>query len=121
MPTIGGYLFRTAKDNTSDLNCSDTKALRSTAVCPSILLSMALQPLPGLGHPRKTPPFTSISSSSPPSSYAQHLQCIPLNYIRPFSSWSSHWSCGMEVPVYNCFLEFFLLPSLLYDPNIIVF
>ena len=33
--------------------------------------SMALHPLPGLGLPHKTPPFISICSSSPPSSYPQ--------------------------------------------------
>ena len=31
--------------------------------------SMALQPLPGLGLPHKTPQFISIRSSSPPSTY----------------------------------------------------
>ena len=35
--------------------------------------SMALQPLPGLGLPHKTPPFISIRSSSPPFSYPQQL------------------------------------------------
>jgi len=69
--------------------------------------SMALQPLPGLGLPHKTPPFISIRSSSPPSSYPQQLYCIPLNHIRPSISWSSHWSCGMEVP----FRTFFGIPS----------
>jgi hypothetical protein len=39
----------------------------------SIHLSMALQPLPGLGLPHKTPPFISIRGSSPPSSYPQQL------------------------------------------------
>ena len=34
---------------------------------------MALQPLPGLGLPHKTPPFISIRSPSPPSSYPQQL------------------------------------------------
>jgi hypothetical protein len=65
----------------------------------SIHPSMALQPLPSLGLPHKTPPFISIHSSSPPSSYTQQLQCILLNHIRPSSSWSSHWSCGVEVSV----------------------
>jgi hypothetical protein len=35
---------------------------------PTIHPSLALQPLPGLGLPHKTPPFISIRSSSPPSS-----------------------------------------------------
>jgi len=61
--------------------------------------SMALQPLPGLGLTHKMPPFISICSSSPPSSYPQQLWYTRLNHIRPSSSWSSHWSCGMEVSV----------------------
>ena len=65
---------------------------------------MALQPLPGLGLPHKTPPFIPNFSSSP-SSYPQQLQCIPLDHIRPSGSWSSHWSCGVEVSVQSLFLE----------------
>jgi len=42
-------------------------------LCFSIHPSMALQPLPGRGLPHKTPPFISIRTSSPPSSYPQHL------------------------------------------------
>ena len=34
---------------------------------------MALQPLPGLGFPHKTPPFISIFSSYSPPSFPQHL------------------------------------------------
>jgi hypothetical protein len=62
----------------------------------SIYPSMALQPLPGLGFLHKTPPFISIRSSSPPSSYSQQFLCIPLNHIRPYISWSSNWYCITE-------------------------
>ena len=47
----------------------------------SIHPSMALQPLPGLGLPHKTPPFISIRSSSPPSSYPQQLS-IPFPFTQ---------------------------------------
>ena len=40
---------------------------------PSIHPYVALQPLPGLGLPHKTPQFIPIFSSSPPSSYPQQL------------------------------------------------
>jgi hypothetical protein len=35
--------------------------------------SMALQPLPGLGLPHKTPPAVSVRRSSPPFSYPQQM------------------------------------------------
>jgi hypothetical protein len=64
---------------------------------PSIHPSMALQPLRGIGLPHKTPPLSLVAAlllhPLNPSS------CFPLNHIRPSSSWSSHWSCGMKVPV----------------------
>jgi hypothetical protein len=47
--------------------------LRTQHIHPFIHPSMALQPLLGLGLPHKTPPFISIRSSSPPSSYPQQL------------------------------------------------
>jgi hypothetical protein len=80
---------------------------------------MALQPLPSLGQPHKMSSFISICSSSPPSFYLQQLY-IPLNHIRPSSSRSSTGLVVWKFP-FRTFLKSFLLPSLLYDPPILVF
>ena len=47
-------------------------AKQNLAICNSIPY-MALQPLPYLGLPHKTPPFIPIFSSSLPSPYPQQL------------------------------------------------
>jgi len=51
----------------------NTSKRKGTYAVTVISPSMALHPLPGLGLPHKTPPFISIRSSSPPSSYPQQL------------------------------------------------
>jgi hypothetical protein len=57
------------------LQCCRTAVLTRTKISyrPSVHPSMALQSLPGLGLPHKTPPFISIRSSSPPPSCPQQL------------------------------------------------
>jgi len=81
---------------------------------------MALQPLPDLGLPHKTPPFSPIFNSFPPSSYPQHCNA-------PLCTTSAHLVLGLSTGLWcrsfrlKPFLEYFLHPFLLYDLPILMF
>ena len=87
-------------------------------VCTSLHPSMALQPVPGLGLPLKTPLCILICSFTPPSFYAQQLSSISPNHIRPSSSWSSHWLCMyVRIHVYTWYRILQILSFALYMSN----
>ena len=63
--------------------------------------SMALQPLPGLGLPHKTPPFIPICSFTPPSSYLQQLYSTSLNHIHAFNKYWRKYGNTMKQCIRN--------------------